>query len=94
MVGCLTRLVSLRSASATSKLRSILRLMAAGESAAASGAGRAGFRARARRARALLPSGRLGVLDEMYSVRRRKDTLASATLGLPRAAMGLRSARS
>lgn len=87
------RLVSLRSCSAISKPLSILRLMAWGESAAGSGrlAGRRFFDSRAL---GWFASKRFGTRDEMYSVRRRKETFASATLGLPRAAIGLRRARS
>lgn len=87
------RLGSLRSCSAISKPLSILRLMTCGESAAGSGR-LAGRRDLASRALGWFASKRFGIRDEMYSVRRRKETLASATLGLPRAAIGLRRARS
>lgn len=87
------RLGSLRSCSAISKPLSILRLMTCGESAAASGR-LAGRRDLVSRALGWFASKRFGIRDEMYSVRRRKETLASATLGLPRAAIGLRRARS
>lgn len=87
------RLGSLRSCSAISKPLSILRLMTCGESAAGSGR-LAGRRDLASRALGWFASKRFGTRDEIYSVRRRKETLASATLGLPRAAIGLRRARS
>jgi hypothetical protein len=71
-----------------------LRLIACGESAACSAARRAGFLAVFSRERALPLSMRFEVREEMYSVRRRKETLASATFFFPRAAIGRRRALS